>query len=82
MTAAQTGSQRVMAVEALWRSHYQANRYARLLSQQELNARIRDLIVNFVTLTREAKIAPVIFMAKIELSHSDPELRTTDRSVA
>lgn len=39
-----------------WRAQYRASRYGRHLSQEELNRRIRDLLINIVRLTPEAKI--------------------------
>jgi hypothetical protein len=41
-----------------WRSWYQGRRYAHHLSQAELNKRIRDIVVNLVRVTPEAKIGP------------------------
>jgi hypothetical protein len=40
----------------LWRRQYRANRYARHLSRPELNKRLRDLILNMLTVTPDAKI--------------------------
>lgn len=40
----------------LWRKQYRANRYARHLSRQELNKRIRDIFLNMLLVTPEAKI--------------------------
>ncbi|WP_150125395.1 hypothetical protein [Sphingomonas sp. LM7] len=40
----------------LWRRQYRANRYARHLSRVELNKRLRDLVLNMLTVTPEAKI--------------------------
>jgi len=59
MTASLAGREKLVAREELWRSQYRAKRYARLLTQEELNRRICHLMVNFVVLTREAKIAPL-----------------------
>ncbi|MBT9589566.1 MAG: hypothetical protein IV089_01385 [Thiobacillus sp.] len=39
-----------------WRRMYQANRYCRHLSQKELNQRVRDVFLNNLRLTPEAKI--------------------------
>ena len=39
-----------------WRRAYRANRYCRHLSQQELNQRVRDVLVNNLRLTPEGKI--------------------------
>jgi len=47
-----TGMQR----HEMWRKLYRENRYCRHLSQQELNQRIRDLVLNMLRLTPEAKI--------------------------
>jgi hypothetical protein len=41
----------------LWRAQYRLRRYARHLNQPELNARIRDIFLNFLLLTNDAKIA-------------------------
>lgn len=38
------------------RWHYRQSRYARHLTQPELNCRIRDVLLNLLVLTREAKI--------------------------
>jgi hypothetical protein len=40
----------------IWRLQYNADRYARHLSQPELNQRIRDVILNMLHLTEEAQI--------------------------
>jgi len=40
----------------VWRQMYRANRYCRHLDQKELNQRIRDIFVNMLRLTPEAKI--------------------------
>ena len=40
----------------LWRRQYRANRYARHLSRLELNKRLRDLMLNMLTVTPGAKI--------------------------
>ena len=42
--------------QVVWRRQYDARRYARHLSQSELNQRIRDVILNMLCLTPEAKI--------------------------
>lgn len=42
----------------MWRRHYRGRRYARHLSQPELNRRIRDVFLNLLRLTPEAKIGP------------------------
>ena len=39
-----------------WRRQYRANRYARHLERPELNKRLRDIVVNMLTVTPEAKI--------------------------
>lgn len=39
-----------------WRKMYRENRYCRHLSQKELNQRVRDLLLNMLRLTPEAKI--------------------------
>jgi len=39
-----------------WRMQYRERRYARHLSQKELNARIRDILLNMLRLTNEAKV--------------------------
>jgi len=39
-----------------WRQHYRKQRYARHLSQSELNNRIRDLVLNLLLLTPDAKV--------------------------
>lgn len=39
-----------------WRKIYRENRYCRHLSQKELNQRIRDVLLNMLRLTPEAKI--------------------------
>lgn len=41
-----------------WRKKYRERRYARHLSQIELNRRIRDVFLNLLILTPEAKIGP------------------------
>ena len=40
----------------LWRRQYRANRYARHLDRPELNRRLRDLVLNMLTVTPDAKI--------------------------
>jgi hypothetical protein len=40
----------------LWRRRYRARRYARHLSQSELNVRIRDIFLNLLHVNAEAKI--------------------------
>lgn len=40
----------------IWRRQYRANRYARHLSDQEMNQRIRDVFLGMLRLTPEAKI--------------------------
>src|SRR5882672_5361379 len=40
----------------IWRASYRARRYARHLSQAELNRRVRDVFLNLLRLTPEAKI--------------------------
>jgi len=39
-----------------WRDAYRAARYARLLAESELNKRIRDIVLNLLVLTPDAKI--------------------------
>ena len=39
-----------------WRKMYRENRYCRHLSQKELNQRVRDLLLNMLRVTPEAKI--------------------------
>ncbi len=39
-----------------WRRQYDSHRYARHLSQPELNRRIRDVLLNMMRVNREAKI--------------------------
>ena len=39
-----------------WRRQYRANRYAHHLERPELNKRLRDIVVNMLTVTPEAKI--------------------------
>lgn len=55
----------------IWRREYRARRYARHLSQPELNRRIRDVFLNMLNLTPDAKVGPgpiteesVIWMVK------------------
>lgn len=40
----------------IWRKMYRENRYCRHLSQKELNQRVRDVLLNMLRLTPEAKI--------------------------
>lgn len=40
----------------VWRKMYRENRYCRHLSQKELNQRVRDVLLNMLRLTPEAKI--------------------------
>ena len=40
----------------MWRQQYRDNRYARHLSRSELNKRIRDILLNLLIVTPEAKI--------------------------
>lgn len=40
----------------VWRRHYRNHRYCRHLSQDELNQRLRDLIVNLILVTPDAKV--------------------------
>lgn len=40
----------------LWRRQYCERRYARHLSQPELNRRVRDIFLNLLSLTRDAKV--------------------------
>jgi hypothetical protein len=40
----------------MWRREYHARRYARHLSQSELNRRIRDVVLNMLNLAPDAKI--------------------------
>jgi hypothetical protein len=42
--------------QMIWRQQYRANRYARHLSQSELNVRIRDIFLNLLKVDAEAKI--------------------------
>jgi hypothetical protein len=42
-----------------WRQRYRGDRYARHLAQRELNQRFRDLVLNFLVLTPEAKVGLV-----------------------
>jgi hypothetical protein len=42
----------------MWRRQYHERRYARHLSQPELNRRIRDVVLNMLRLTPDAKIGP------------------------
>ena len=44
----------------VWRRMYRTNRYCRHLSQVELNRRIRDLFLNNLLLTSEAKVGVVL----------------------
>jgi hypothetical protein len=46
----------LMPRHEIWRSEYRARRYARHLSQPELNRRIRDVFLNMLNLTPDAKI--------------------------
>jgi hypothetical protein len=39
-----------------WRHQYRERRYARHLSQPELNRRVRDIFLNLLSLTRDAKV--------------------------
>jgi hypothetical protein len=45
-----------------WRRQYDARRYARHLSQTELNRRIRDVFLNLLRLGHDAKIGPAALM--------------------
>lgn len=45
-----------MSRQEVWRKMYRENRYCRHLSQKELNQRVRDVLVNMLRLTPEAKI--------------------------
>lgn len=46
----------MMPRHELWRKQYRANRYARHLSRPELNKRIRDILLNMLLVTPDAKI--------------------------
>lgn len=46
----------LMPRHQIWRLQYREKRYARHLSQAELNARIRDILLNQLVLTAEGKV--------------------------
>lgn len=50
------GSGELVPRHVMWRQQYHARRYARHLSQQELNRRIRDVFLNLLRLNAQAKI--------------------------
>jgi hypothetical protein len=65
-----------------WRRSYDEHRYMRLLSQPELNRRFRDVLLNFLRLTGDAKIglAPIaddghVWMEKITHVLEEMQLR-------
>lgn len=45
-----------MQLHEVWRFNYRNHRYCAHLSQQELNKRIRDILLSLLTLTPEAKV--------------------------
>jgi hypothetical protein len=47
----------LMPRHEIWRHQYRQSRYARHLSQVELDARIRDILLNQLVLTAEGKVA-------------------------
>jgi hypothetical protein len=51
-----TMNERLLPRHITWRRQYDAHRYARHLSQPELNRRIRDVFLNLLRVNQEAKI--------------------------
>lgn len=46
----------LLSRHAIWRQFYRENRYCRHLNQQELNQRIRDVVLIMVRLNADGKI--------------------------
>jgi len=53
--------------EAIWRRQYHARRYARHLTQAELNVRIRDIFLNLLKLDAQAKIGVGPITAELDM---------------
>ena len=49
-------NEQLLPRQLTWRRQYDAHRYARHLSQPELNRRIRDVVLNLLRVNPEAKI--------------------------
>jgi hypothetical protein len=65
-TVTPTGSE-LLPRHVTWRRQYHARRYARHLSQSELNVRIRDIFVNLLKLDAQAKIGVGPITAELDI---------------